>query len=91
MNQLMAVPIAIARQMRKPTNNPEPKLNKLMLKPMFMASLPGMNQVSRIHLKNVVTIIKAPDLDAALEWARRYALVTTLPVEVRPFQGEAEG
>jgi hypothetical protein len=37
------------------------------------------------------TIIKAPDLDAALEWARRYALVTTLPIEVRPFQGEAEG
>ena len=36
------------------------------------------------------TIIKAPDLDAALAWARRYALVTTLPIEVRPFQGEAE-
>ena len=36
------------------------------------------------------TIIKAPDLDAALVWARRYALVTTLPIEVRPFQGEAE-
>ena len=36
------------------------------------------------------TIIKAPDLDAALGWARRYALVTTLPIEVRPFQGEAE-
>ena len=36
------------------------------------------------------TIIKAPDLDVALEWARRYALVTTLPIEVRPFQGEAE-
>jgi hypothetical protein len=36
------------------------------------------------------TIIKAPDLDAALEWGRRYALATTLPTEVRPFQGEAE-
>src|SRR5262245_39897087 len=35
------------------------------------------------------TIIRAPDLDAALEWGRRYALVTTLPTEVRPFQGEA--
>ena len=35
------------------------------------------------------TIITAPDLDAALAWARRYALVTTLPIEVRPFQGEA--
>ena len=37
------------------------------------------------------TIVKAPDLDAALEWARRYALaVALLPIEVRPFQGEAE-
>ncbi|MBO0816309.1 MAG: hypothetical protein J2P30_14355 [Actinobacteria bacterium] len=35
------------------------------------------------------TIVKVPDLDAALAWARRYALVTTLPIEVRPFQGEA--
>ena len=33
------------------------------------------------------TIIKAPDLDAALEWGRRLARATTLPVEVRPFQG----
>ncbi len=36
------------------------------------------------------TIIKASDLDAALEWGRRLALATTLPVEVRPFQDEAE-
>jgi hypothetical protein len=36
-------------------------------------------------------IVKAPDLDAALEWGRKLALATTLPVEVRPFQGEAEG
>jgi len=35
------------------------------------------------------TIIRAPDLDAALEWARRYAKVITLPIEVRPFHGEA--
>jgi hypothetical protein len=32
------------------------------------------------------TIINAPDLDAALEWGRRLALATTLPIEVRPFQ-----
>ena len=32
------------------------------------------------------TIIQVPDLDAALEWARRYAKVTTLPIEVRPFR-----
>ena len=34
------------------------------------------------------TIIEAPDLDAALEWGRKLALATTLPVEVRPFQDE---
>jgi hypothetical protein len=36
------------------------------------------------------TIIQAPDLDAALEWARKLAQATTLPIEVRPLQGEAE-
>ena len=36
------------------------------------------------------TIIKAPDLDAALEWGRRLAKATTLPIEVRPFQGERD-
>jgi hypothetical protein len=35
-----------------------------------------------------ISIIAAPDLDAALEWASRIARATTLPVEVRPFQGE---
>jgi hypothetical protein len=37
------------------------------------------------------TVIKAPDLDVALGWGRRLAQATTLPVEVRPFQGEVEG
>jgi hypothetical protein len=32
------------------------------------------------------TIIDAPDLDAALEWGRKLARATTLPIEVRPFQ-----
>jgi hypothetical protein len=36
-------------------------------------------------------IIKAPDLDAALEWARRAARATTLPIEVRPFHHESAG
>jgi hypothetical protein len=36
------------------------------------------------------TIIRAPDLDAALEWGRRTAAATALPVEVRPFQTPAE-
>ena len=35
-------------------------------------------------------IIKAPDLDSALEWGRKATRATTLPIEVRPFQGEAE-
>lgn len=37
-----------------------------------------------------LSIIAAPDLDSALEWGRKLALATTLPVEVRPFQGETE-
>ena len=36
-----------------------------------------------------LSIIRADDLDAALEWARRLALATTLPIEVRPFVDEA--
>lgn len=32
-------------------------------------------------------IVDAPDLDAALDWARRAAEATTLPIEVRPFAG----
>jgi hypothetical protein len=35
-------------------------------------------------------IIKAPDLDSALEWGRKATRAATLPIEVRPFQGEAE-
>jgi hypothetical protein len=36
------------------------------------------------------TIIRAPDLDAALAWGRKLVRATTLPIEVRPFQEEAE-
>ena len=37
------------------------------------------------------TIIRAPDLDAALAWGRRYARTSpALTIEVRPFQGEVE-
>jgi len=36
-----------------------------------------------------ILIIRAPDLDSALEWARKAARAITLPIEVRPFQGEA--
>jgi hypothetical protein len=34
------------------------------------------------------TVIRAPDLDAALAWGRRLAEVITLPIEVRPLYGE---
>ncbi|MGH2895284.1 MAG: YciI family protein [Solirubrobacteraceae bacterium] len=37
-----------------------------------------------------LSIIRAEDLDAALEWGRRLALATTLPIEVRPFQDPSE-
>jgi hypothetical protein len=36
-------------------------------------------------------IITAPDLDAALEWGRKAASATSLPIEVRPFQHVSEG
>ncbi|MGI5262165.1 YciI family protein [Streptomyces angustmyceticus] len=32
------------------------------------------------------TVIEAPDLDAALDWGRKLARATTLPIEVRPLQ-----
>jgi hypothetical protein len=35
-----------------------------------------------------ISIIAAPDLDAALGWAARLTEATTLPIEVRPFQDE---
>ncbi|HEX3647137.1 MAG TPA: YciI family protein [Pseudonocardiaceae bacterium] len=39
------------------------------------------------HLGGFV-VIKVPDLDAALDWARRMCEASTLPIEVRPLQGE---
>lgn len=32
------------------------------------------------------TIVRAADLDAALDWGRKLARATTLPIEVRPFR-----
>lgn len=37
-----------------------------------------------------VSIVQSDDYDQVLDWARRIAGATGLPVEVRPFQGEAE-
>jgi hypothetical protein len=36
------------------------------------------------------TIIKAPDLDTALEWGRKAVRAIALPIEVRPLHDEAE-
>jgi hypothetical protein len=33
-----------------------------------------------------IYVITAPNLDAALTWARKAAAATTLPIEVRPFR-----
>jgi len=35
-----------------------------------------------------ITIVRAPDLDVVLGWARKIAEATMLPIEVWPFQGE---
>jgi len=37
------------------------------------------------------TILQAPHLDAALEWARKLSRATTLPIEVRPFRESRGG
>lgn len=38
------------------------------------------------------TIVRAPDLDAALEWGRKLAMaIQALPIEVRPFQDSIGG
>ncbi|MGD0255686.1 MAG: YciI family protein [Acidimicrobiales bacterium] len=38
-----------------------------------------------------ITIVQAPDLDAALAWAKKLSDATTLPIEVRPFLETQEG
>ena len=38
-----------------------------------------------------VMVIRVPDLDAALEWARKLSRATTLPIEVRPFRESRGG
>jgi hypothetical protein len=40
---------------------------------------------SKEHLGGF-TIVQAPDLEAALEWGRKLAWATTLPIEVRELQ-----
>ena len=40
---------------------------------------------SKEHIGGFV-VIQAQDLDDALEWGRKLAAATTLPIEVRPFE-----
>jgi hypothetical protein len=65
---------------------------------------PGSSTVVRVHDGNVLMtdgpfaegkehiggflILRAPDLDAALAWGKKLAHAVTLPIEVRPFQGD---
>ena len=35
-------------------------------------------------------VVKAPDLDAALGWGRKAARACRVPIEIRPFQEEAQ-
>ncbi|HEX9033347.1 MAG TPA: YciI family protein [Streptosporangiaceae bacterium] len=37
-----------------------------------------------------LTIVRAPDLDAALGWAAKITRITSLPVEVRPLRGDVQ-
>ncbi|MGN6793830.1 MAG: YciI family protein [Streptosporangiaceae bacterium] len=37
-----------------------------------------------------ITVLRLPDLDAALESARKLASVTGLPIEVRPLRGNVQ-
>lgn len=44
-----------------------------------------------VELKEFIggfVVIRVPDLDAALAWGAKLSRATTLPIEVRPFQGE---
>jgi hypothetical protein len=68
--------------------------------------LPGLAAVVRLQNKELITtngpyikgndhlggisIIKANDMASAIEWGRKLSRATTLPVEVREFQGEIE-
>jgi hypothetical protein len=54
-----------------------------------MPMIDGPYAEGKEHIGRLV-IITTDNLDDALAWARKVARATTLPVEVRPFQGELE-
>lgn len=55
----------------------------LRLKDADVQTLDGPYIEGKEHLGGFC-LIQAPDLDAALEWGRKMARATTLPIEVRP-------
>ena len=57
----------------------------LRLKGGDMLTTDGPYVEGKEHIGGFV-IVKAADLDGALEWGRKLARVITLPIEVRPFQ-----
>jgi hypothetical protein len=54
-----------------------------------MPMIDGPYTEGKEHVGGLV-IVKAESLDEALAWGQKVARATTLPVEVRPFQGEVE-
>jgi hypothetical protein len=54
-----------------------------------MPMIDGPYAEGKEHIGGLV-IVRADSLDDALAWGRKVAQATTLPVEVRPFQGEVE-
>jgi hypothetical protein len=54
-----------------------------------VVTLDGPFTEGKEHIGGLV-IIRVADLDEALDWGRRYARATTLPIEVRPFHGDPE-
>jgi len=61
----------------------------LKLQDRDMLTLDGPYTEGKEHIGGF-TIVRAADLDAALEWGRKLARATTLPIEVRPFHDDPE-
>jgi hypothetical protein len=55
-----------------------------------MPMIDGPYAEGKEHIGGLV-IIRADNIDGALAWGRKVARATTLPVEVRPIQGEVDG
>jgi hypothetical protein len=63
---------------------PQERLDKIMSD--MRAVMQQMKDSGAWVFSGGLLILRAPDLDAALEWARKTAKAITLPIEVRAFQ-----